>query len=438
MKTQISRLSLTSLALLLLTGCDLDVETTQGGSVYSDNAQIQCHNNEGQCQVADYEKTGDGTDHLLFTLIARPDPGFRLARWEGSCMKTDHHECTVKMKGNLSIKAVFTPLTPAQTPAPASTVRFVALGDTGEGNVTQQFVADAMRRVCEQSGGCQFATGLGDNIYHENPLSTYDTAFEVKFEAPYAALDFPFYMSLGNHDNDLLFDGLGGFNHAGDIQVAYTYRDHKPSAKWQMPARFYHYSAPRNDAQPLVDFFVLDSNPLVTALELAPDFEVNTYKQQQSEWFTKTLAASQAPWKIAYAHHPYLSNGKHGNAGGYDGIPAVEDMTGRASGKVYREWFEQTVCGKVDLFIAGHDHDLQMLNAAPECGKTWFIVSGGGSKVRSFGNPQRNAVYWQQDNIAGFFLIEMTGNQLKAKAYTVDPFNGGTALAFEQIMPRLQ
>jgi hypothetical protein len=436
----------------LITACDLDVETTQGGLVYSNNAQIYCHNNEGECRVEDYEKTGDGTDHLLFTLHAYPDPGFRFSGWEGSCMSTEHHRCTVKMKGNLSIKARFEPILLAQDPTPAGRVRFVALGDMGEGNSTQQFVADAMRKVCDNSGGCQFVTGLGDNIYHENPLTPFDTAFEVKFEAPYAELDLPFYMSLGNHDNDLLFDGLGGFNHAGDIQVAYTFREHKASNKWQMPDRYYHFSAPlftqestplstpeaaaSAATQPLVDFFALDSNPLVTAIELAPAYEVNTYKQQQQAWFANTLSASKAPWKIAYAHHPYVSNGRHGNAGKYDGIPAVEDITGRVSGKVYREWFEQTVCGKVDVFIAGHDHDLEMLHSVPDCGKTWFIVSGGGSKARSFGNAERNLAYWQQDNIAGFFIIEINGNQLKADAYTVDIYNGETTLAYSETMAR--
>lgn len=438
MKIHRSPVVLAGLSSLLLAGCNLEVETTQGGLVFSDNAQIQCHNNEGQCLVEQYEKVGDGTDHLQFTLNARPDAGYRFAGWEGSCNKADHHRCEVKMKGNLLIKAKFEPIVLAQSAAPASTVRFVALGDTGEGNTTQRFVADAMLNVCKEAGGCQFATGLGDNIYHENPLSTYDTAFEVKFEAPYADLDFPFYMALGNHDNDLLFDGLGGFNHAGDIQVAYTFRPHKASSKWQMPDRYYHYAAPMGDVTPLVDFFALDSNPLVTAVELAPAYEVNIYKQQQSEWFTQTLAASRAPWKIAYAHHPYLSNGRHGNAGNYDGVPALEDITGRVSGKVYRQWLEQTICGKVDVFIAGHDHDLQMLHATPACGKTWFVVSGGGSKVRSFGNAERNASYWQQDNTAGFFLMEVSGNQLKAKAYTVDIYNGETVLAFEQTLHRQQ
>lgn len=112
-------------------------------------------------------------------------------------------------------------------------------------------------------------------------------------------------MSLGNHDNDLIFDGLGGFNHAGDVQVAYTYREDKQSEKWQMPDRYYHFAAPLQSTKSLVDFFVLDSNPMNSAPDFSPEFEVNTYKRLQYEWFSTTLAASSSPWKIAYAHHPY-------------------------------------------------------------------------------------------------------------------------------------
>jgi len=42
-------------------------------------------------------------------------------------------------------------------------VKFVALGDMGEGGIEQTRVAQAMGGVCEQEG-CDFVLGLGDNI----------------------------------------------------------------------------------------------------------------------------------------------------------------------------------------------------------------------------------------------------------------------------------
>jgi hypothetical protein len=342
----------------------------------------------------------------------------------------------VEFNQDVAVKAVFEPITAAVTPAPDHTVRFVTLGDFGEGNTTQRFVSEAIETVCKQSGGCEFAVGLGDNIYDDNPTSTYSTAFEVKFELPYDNLDFPFYMSLGNHDNDLLIDGLGSFNHAGDIQVAYTYRDDKLSDKWQLPDRFYSFTAPLNNLNPLAQFIALDSNPMIAPLEIAPAFAVNKYQTLQALWLADQLAKPQAGWRIAYTHHPFISNGIHGNAGLYDGVPPLEPLTKRIAGEVYREWFQNNVCGKVDLYLAGHDHDMQFLNSVPECGKTVFIISGAGAKSRSFKNPERNAVFWQQDNTPGFFMIELKGNKMKVQAYTVDQYSGDHQLAYEATMAR--
>jgi tartrate-resistant acid phosphatase type 5 len=423
---------------LLLTACNFEVETTAGGYVISSPSGIDCREDQGQCVIEDYEKLGDGNDKIVTVLTAFPDDGYQLSHWEGDCSKTHYHKCYVSMQGDLYSKAHFKKIEYAQSSAPNKTVRFVALGDTGEGNATQYKVADAIKSVCDQAGGCQFAVGLGDNIYDDNPLSTYDNAFELKFELPSQHLDFPFFMSLGNHDNDLLFDGLGGFNHAGDIQVAYTFRDDKLSDRWQMPQRYYHYWAPMQQANPLVDFFVLDSNPMTSAPDLAPAFEVNLYKQQERDWFNTALADSSAPWKIAYTHHPLISNGKHGNAGFYDSIPPLGPLTKRVAGEIYRQWFVDTICGKVDVFIAGHDHDLQILKSVPECGKTFFIVSGAGAKSREFEDSLRNPVYWQQDNTAGFFMVTITGNTMNIEAYTVDSSTGAYAMAYTHAFPRRQ
>ena len=213
-------------------------------------------------------------------------------------------------------------------------------------------------------------------------------------------------------------------------------REDKLSNKWQMPDRYYSFSAPKGDSQPLVDFFALDSNPMIAPLEIAPAYAVNRYKTAQAQWVNDALTASSAAWKIAFTHHPYLSNGQHGNAGLYDGVPPLEPLTRRIAGEIYRDWFQSNICGKVDLFLAGHDHELQFLKAVPECGKTLFIISGAGAKSREFKNPQRNAVFWQQDNSPGFFMITLQGNSMQVQAYTVDQFDGGVQLAHDSQHPR--
>ena len=129
---------------------------------------------------------------------------------------------------------------------------------------------------------------------------------------------------------------------------------------------------------------------------------------------------------------PTISNGIHGNAGAYDGFTPVEPLTERLSGDIYRRWLQQTICGKVDLFFAGHDHDMQVLKSVPECGHTLFIVSGAGAKTRALGNPKRNPAYWQIDHQVGFFLVNISGAKLHIKGYIVDEQTGTPILTFEK------
>ena len=63
---------------------------------------------------------------------------------------------------------------------------------------------------------------------------------------------------------------------------------------------------------------------------------------------------------------------------------------------------EEAVCGKIDIYLCGHDHNLQWLE--PKCG-TEFIVSGAGSK--SEGLPGKNAAYFGMPETEGFFWGEL-------------------------------
>lgn len=352
------------------------------------------------------------------------------------------------------------------------TVHFVALGDVGTGYCTeiedtdvcpqpqsidsehgQMAVADVMRQVCELRG-CDFATLAGDNIYEQGVDSADDFRFQDTFEIPYANFDFPFFVALGNHDNSVAnqFAEIGGFygdgrsNVKGDYQVEYTAQ----SSKWNMPSRFYSETWPKGSSNPLVELFVLDSSPLTHYLRDDSGWYSEGYEDylmDQTAWLQGALAQSKAPWKIALAHHPYLSNGDHGNAGTYDQIeippppsgPALDGCTAfplgygviepgtnpltdpSCRGTQYKQMLEETVCGDVDLFLQGHDHDLQWLNAVADCGKTEFILSGAGGKFRSLRNESRNSVRFQQGDTFGFAWVELSdAGTMTVAFYTVD------------------
>ena len=129
--------------------------------------------------------------------------------------------------------------TPTPEPEGPEPVRFVVMGDVGEGNASQYKVAEAIEAKCAQDG-CDFVVLLGDNIYDNGVSSVEDQQWEDKFEAPYRRLDMPFYPVLGNHDyggGDTIFDkpGLGNEWYKGPVAVQYS----QHSNKWTLPDTHY-------------------------------------------------------------------------------------------------------------------------------------------------------------------------------------------------------
>ena len=88
------------------------------------------------------------------------------------------------------------------------------------------------------------------------------------------------------------------------------------------------------------------------------------------------------------------------------------------------------MCGRVDVFFSGHDHDLQWLKPVSRCGKTEFIVSGAGAKKRPLQDLERNAAYWQMGEVLGFYVVEIEDSKLSAQAYVVDELTAKASLAF--------
>jgi tartrate-resistant acid phosphatase type 5 len=266
------------------------------------------------------------------------------------------------------------------------TTRFVVLGDAGVGDQNQYEVAIAMENICGDKG-CDFALYLGDNFYETGVSGIDDIQFIEKFENPYSELDFPFYAVLGNHDY-----GSGTNWDRPDPQIAYT----DVSDKWIMPDRYHSHRVEH------ALFVGIDSNAIIWD-------EIWEGADAQSEWVTSTLNGSDALWKIAYGHHPYLSNGSHGIAGQYDNLPA--DVI--ASGKEFKTFVDDNLCGKIDIYFSGHDHDLQWLE--PSCGVE-FIVSGAGGKSRSSGNWGA-ATRFEAFDINGFAWVEINDSLLTVNFY---------------------
>jgi hypothetical protein len=288
-------------------------------------------------------------------------------------------------------------------------VRFVALGDTGKGNADQRKVAIAMRDLCAAKG-CDFVLMLGDNIYDTGVASTTDAQWQTKFEMPYSDIDLPFYVALGNHDygGKVVFidaPGIGNEFEKSPIEVAYT----QVSTKWNMPATHYTFTFGH------VGFVVLDTNSVLWS---------NTDHGDQAAWLPSAMAeVAGKDWVFLAGHHPYRSNGQHGNAGDYDapelaGIP-ISNPLPIQDGEAMKDFFDQHMCGMGQVYFAGHDHSRQWIDeAGARCGMQQ-IVTGAGASVTNLQDRGNHALY-EDATKPGFFYVDVDGDTFTGSFYDGD------------------
>ncbi len=292
-----------------------------------------------------------------------------------------------------------TTTTPTDPCVETDVVRFVALGDAGTGSADQLAVADAMEQVCN-TRCCDFALYLGDNFYNSGVDGADDDLFIDYFEVPYANLDFPFYAALGNHDYGA--EGLGIEFWKGNYYLDYA---QNYTTKFTFPDLYYDFQYEH------VKFMALNTTEIFFGLT-----------QQQGTWVDDQMANldPSVQWVIGFGHHPYISNGRHGNAGTYEGIPLIPIVSGGA----VRDFFDDHMCGQVDIYFSGHDHNRQLLE--PTCG-TEFIVSGAGAKTTDL-EGRGNPAFFEDDTIEGFIWMEIRGG-----TFTTAFYDKNATLEYEQV-----
>jgi hypothetical protein len=222
-----------------------------------------------------------------------------------------------------------------QTPPPlfnvkdaTQPIRVLAFGDYGNGSKNQRDVALAMKAYHDRKS-FDFGITLGDNFYSKGMLSTDDPHWKAWWEDMYDRLGIKMYASLGNHD--------WGYADSPAAEVLYTHH----SASWRMPATYYTFTAGP------VQFFALDTNEISRA---------------QLAWLDEEIGKSTARWKVVYGHHPIYSAGAH-----------------QDSPRLIRQLLP-VLRNRIDVFIAGHDHDMQHLKT--EAGVHFFVAGGAGAGLR--------------------------------------------------------
>ncbi len=246
------------------------------------------------------------------------------------------------------------------TPLAQSSIRIAVIGDYGLPGRGQESVSALVK-----SWRPDFIITTGDNNYPDGAAETIDEnigQYYSEYLFPYqgsyntSGTENRFYPSPGNHDWNL-----------GNLDPYLNY--------FTLPGNERYYDFRRGP----VHLFSIDSD------SREPDGISAT--SVQAQWLKSQLAASDAPWKVVYMHHPPYSSASHGS---------VEWMRWP-----FKEWGATTV-------LAGHDHVYERLMVGDF---PYFINGLGGTTRYNFPNPLPGSqVRYQLDH--GAMLIQADHTQI--------------------------
>jgi tartrate-resistant acid phosphatase type 5 len=228
-------------------------------------------------------------------------------------------------------------------------LRFVVTGDAG---ATHSALRAGILAVAQrmQIDGILL---VGDNFYPCGIDGLSDPQW-TKITQLFGPSHLPVYPVLGNHDyGDQQERGGKDYWSCGhpapEAEIAATGR----IADWHFPARNYLLRSP------LAELVMLDTQPV--ALAFPRSVSGSSTSRQEVAWLTSTLPSLRADWRIVVGHHTIFSSGMHGR-------------TNDATQQRMRALLPLLRKERVDLYICGHDHDLEHRSGDP-----LFLVSGAGS-----------------------------------------------------------
>lgn len=263
-------------------------------------------------------------------------------------------------------------------------ITFFALGDQGDGGMGQWAVSRAMEAQAEKLGKIDFVTLLGDNFYTDEELTLNSIEWQSKFENVYSGkylTGVPFYAVLGNNDPAT----VNGRN----VEIDYSLQQ-LGSNRWRMPANYYAYDFGISDGRPLVRIVFLDTN-------------LHDQIKQQADFIREKFAPGEhAPvWKIVVAHHPVRTYGKHHGEDAKKLAPIATAL-------------QQA---EVDLYLAGHDHNQQVI--AKDHEPTYVINGGGGAHTYAMRSTSPELKFARIGH--GFASVHVDAHQLDISLFDTMP-----------------
>jgi tartrate-resistant acid phosphatase type 5 len=295
-------------------------------------------------------------------------------------------------------------------PSDRSAAELLVLGDWGYDDQTAQAqVAVGLSAYTRQySLRPQAMLMLGDNWYGELAGGAHSARWQTQFEQMYSAKDFPCpaYAVLGNHD----YQRWPESKVDAELEYARSGRNGSDATRWTMPARWYRFEFPANN--PSITFLALDSNmPRPDGKDKGGrDFTLTSQEQaEQLTWLETELKRPRTtPFMAVIAHHPVFSDGPHGDH------PVL-----------IRDWDPLFRKYHVQLYMAGHDHDLQHLEFEGHPTSHFLSGSGGADLYSLKIEPSQRGPYAQK--VYGFSHISVTAGQMTLRHLDQ---NGRTLHAF--------
>ncbi len=222
-------------------------------------------------------------------------------------------------------------------------------------------VAKAMKAWCTRAAACDFAAMLGDNIYPNGATADADgrdaQRFQDLFIAPFGDLgagrkDFRIYSVLGNHDWRTSREGALA-------QVRFLER----TPPFYMDGVSYRVRPPAGRGE--IEIFAIDTEVLLATTtvykaKLADDASEirHTAVEEPLPWtapqseaernivrdLEEALRSSSAHWKVVLGHHPLWST----SGSKFEQARAL------------RALILPTLCRYADVYLAGHEHTLEV------------------------------------------------------------------------------
>ena len=310
-------------------------------------------------------------------------------------------------------------------------------------------VIEAADRYCQDQASCDFGLLLGDNIYPNGATEGSDGRPDAKrfqdiLVAPYESWfsrqpDFQFDAVLGNHD---WYTSVGGAVAEQEFLASHP--------NYFMDGMFYT----RRHETPIgnIDVFAIDTQMLLSTIvvplpKLTEDGEVDWHAEieildpwiteyaiarpDQVAWLREQLQASDARWKIVIGHHPLWSS----------------SSSKFAQAQVLRQLLLPVLCPSADIYIAGHDHTLEVHEQSCDgytdspSGTLPHIVSGAAGKQRAinykFAKRQAESMpgfesLWAEGMIWGFVHLNLSDDDATVTVIsTPDDASGDVVVEYE-------